>query len=289
MTTFRVAVIGAGNMGRHHANTVAAASGSELTLVVDRHPDRARELAETVGARWSTDVTDALDVDAAIVATSTDSHTGILVTLIEAGIPTLVEKPLSSNFEEVASVISASRGNGTSLACGFVERFSSAVAPTRTFAMNDATSFTSHRLSPPVARASSGVVDDQMIHDLDLLLQWWKGDPIIHVRAVPDQDELIGNADATASCEILFGSGRRAIAVVSRSAPHKRRTITLDSATRRETMDLLVHDGLAMRRQWAHFVSLAGEGTTLEREAERSFIADTHHLVHMVKAAVQQP
>lgn len=92
--TARVLVVGAGVMGHRHAEAVRAA-GDRVTVVVDANLERARALDEN--ARAFETLADALgagaEVDAAIVASPSSQHLAQLTALVEAAIPTLVEKP----------------------------------------------------------------------------------------------------------------------------------------------------------------------------------------------------
>ena len=96
----RVAVIGVGHLGRHHARILAAMPDVQLAGVVDTIPERAAEIAAATGSVAFTDHRDLFDrVDAVVVAVPTELHAGIAVPFLQQGTPVLVEKPMSRTLE----------------------------------------------------------------------------------------------------------------------------------------------------------------------------------------------
>jgi predicted dehydrogenase len=76
----RMAVIGAGHFGRHHARILSASPGVRLEAVVDVDPRAAARVASEAGVRAETDAaTLAGRVDAVTVAVPTDRHHAVAV------------------------------------------------------------------------------------------------------------------------------------------------------------------------------------------------------------------
>ncbi|HTL01067.1 MAG TPA: Gfo/Idh/MocA family oxidoreductase, partial [Vicinamibacterales bacterium] len=74
----RIAVIGVGALGKHHARILAALPGVELVGVVDINEARAREIAATAGVPWATSAAQLpWAVDAVTVAVPTKSHLAV--------------------------------------------------------------------------------------------------------------------------------------------------------------------------------------------------------------------
>src|SRR5262249_57247700 len=97
----RVAVIGAGRMGGHHARIYREMPQVELVAVVDIASQRAEELATTYGARAFTRLDELPDgIEAASVAVTTIHHRAAAEALMQRGIAVLVEKPLAGNVTE---------------------------------------------------------------------------------------------------------------------------------------------------------------------------------------------
>ncbi|MGI9391170.1 MAG: Gfo/Idh/MocA family protein [Boseongicola sp.] len=91
----RVAVVGAGLIGQKHIEIVRA--NALLDAIVDP-TDAARTLASELGSKWFETVEDYLKVgqpDGVIIATPNQLHLEHGAAFIDAGIPTLIEKPLA--------------------------------------------------------------------------------------------------------------------------------------------------------------------------------------------------
>jgi predicted dehydrogenase len=167
----RLAVIGVGHLGRHHARLLAATPGVELVAVVDVAPGRAAEIAGQHGG-------DALNdwravrgrVDAVTIAVPTESHAEIALGCIEAGLAVLVEKPLASSVEDATRIVETAARRGVVCAVGHSERFNPAVAAALPH-IAEPRFIEVHRLGAfPDRSLDVDVIFDLMIHDLDLLL-----------------------------------------------------------------------------------------------------------------------
>ncbi len=165
-----MALVGAGQMGSNHARTVARSEQFHLSFVVDADLERAKTLAGQYGAKAVTSIEDIRDVQAAIVATSTNSHFGIVENLLELTIPVLCEKPLTPSLEMTRTLIDTSIKKATPIQCGFVERFNPAFVTAKKMINQPVIHAQSVRHSPPAVRIASGVAEDLLIHDLDLAL-----------------------------------------------------------------------------------------------------------------------
>lgn len=154
----RVAVYGAGSMGRHHVRHLGE-MGHEV-VVVD--PPRGLD-PSTAG------------VEAVVVATPTPAHVAVARPWLERGLPVLVEKPLAEN-EAAAHELAAF----PTLAVGHVERFNPTLA---LLDGADLRFWQAERLAPWMDRGTDvDVVFDLMIHDLDLFLARVGGE-VVDVRA----------------------------------------------------------------------------------------------------------
>jgi predicted dehydrogenase len=179
----RVAVIGVGHLGRHHARILSALPGVTLAGVVDRDTARAGEIAAAVGTQPFGDAAALPEVDAVVVATPTAAHAETAAPLLARGIAVLVEKPLTRTLEEADELIALSERHGATLAVGHSERFNPAVIAALPHIV--APGFVEvHRLSGfPERSLDIDVVFDLMIHDLDVLLAA-VGSDVTHIHAV---------------------------------------------------------------------------------------------------------
>jgi predicted dehydrogenase len=180
----RVAVIGAGHLGKQHARLYHELEGVELVAIADVLPDRAGEVAQSYGAQALVDYRELFGkVDAVSLAVPTTSHAAIGRDLLEHGIDVLVEKPMASTVAEALELNEAARKHGRVLQVGHVERFNPVVILAREAATRPQF-FEIHRLAAFSPRSLDiDVVLDLMIHDLDIVLSL-VASPVMEVRAV---------------------------------------------------------------------------------------------------------
>jgi predicted dehydrogenase len=167
----RLAVIGVGHLGRHHARILSAMPDARLTAVVDTNEERAAEIASASGTTALTDYRDlAGQVDGVVVAVPTELHAEIAVPFLERGTPVLVEKPMSRTLADADRMIAAAAAGSAVLAVGHTERHNPAVGIA--LRLVKAPRFIEvHRLSAfPDRSLDIDVVFDLMIHDLDVIL-----------------------------------------------------------------------------------------------------------------------
>lgn len=201
----RVAVIGAGYMGRSHARKLAALEEAELVAVADVDRARAESLAGAVGCRAVTDYRQLFDlVDAVVVAVPTDRHREVAGACLEAGLHVLVEKPIARSLAEASELNALARDRHLVLQVGHVERYNPAFralcARTRCPRYMEA-----ERLSAFNGRVFDvDVVLDLMIHDLDLVLLL-AGDEVSGVAACGFR--VLTDAVDIANARIEFAHG----------------------------------------------------------------------------------
>jgi predicted dehydrogenase len=219
----RVAVIGVGHLGRHHARILGAMSDVTLVAVVDTNQPRAQEIAAGVGARALHDARDLIgQVDAATIAVPTDRHLEVALPLLAAGIPLLVEKPMARSLEEADQMLAAARAAGVVLAVGHTERFNPAVETARPL-LTDPRFIEVHRLGTfPERSLDIDVVFDLMIHDLDVVLSLVKSEvESIEAVGVPVLTSRVDIANA----RIRFANGCIANLTASRISRDRVRKI----------------------------------------------------------------
>lgn len=220
---YRLAVIGVGHLGRHHARILSALDGVSLTAVVDILPERAAEVAAATGAAAFTESRQVLDrVDAVTVAVPTDLHRDIALPFLERGISVMVEKPLARSLAEADELIAAARASGATLAVGHTERYNPAVAAILPL-VTTPRFIEVHRLGVfPERSLDIDVVFDLMIHDLDIILAM--------VRSEVASIEAVGVPVLTprydiANARLRFASGCIANVTASRISRERVRKI----------------------------------------------------------------
>ena len=180
----RVAVVGVGHLGRHHARVLASLPDVRLAGVVDADAARAAEVARAHGAPVVARVADLIGhVDAVSVAVPTEAHAETAIPLLEAGIHVLVEKPMTRSLDEADALLAAAERSGATLAVGHVEHFNPAVQAALPH-IHDPRFIEVHRLGTfPERSLDIDVVFDLMIHDIGLVLEV-VGSDVVGIEAV---------------------------------------------------------------------------------------------------------
>ena len=174
----KIAVIGAGHMGRYHAEKFAALRGVKLAAVVDADGARATALAGKLGSTPFTDYHKILGkVDAAVIAVPTDRHHAVARECLQQGMHLLIEKPIATTLAEADELIELAERKQLVLQSGHVERYNKSFrALTRR--MERPLFIESERLAAFKQRgAEVDVVLDLMIHDLDLTCALARAEP----------------------------------------------------------------------------------------------------------------
>jgi predicted dehydrogenase len=219
----RIAVVGVGHLGRHHARILAALPGAELAAVVDVNRARAEEIASAIGVRALTDYREIIGkVDAVTIAVPTELHREIALPFLAAGVHVLVEKPMARSIAEADDMIAAAARSGAVLAVGHTERFNPAVAAARPI-LTDPRFIEVHRLGAfPERSLDIDVVFDLMIHDLDVVLSLVQAEvEAVEAVGVP---VLTGRVDI-ANARVRFSNGCIANLTASRISRDRVRKI----------------------------------------------------------------
>ncbi len=220
----RLAAIGVGSLGRHHARNyaeLARAGKIEFVGACDANSETAASVARDNEAASFNDWRELLDkVDAVSIATPTETHCDIACTFLEKGVSVLVEKPIALTLAEADKMIAAAEGSGAKLMVGQLERFNPAMVALRPHVTNPLY-FEIHRVSPfPNRSLDVDVVLDVMIHDLDAV-QWLVGENIkvsaIHAVGIP----VISDKVDAANARIEFENGAVANITASRIGTEK--------------------------------------------------------------------
>ncbi|MCC6452966.1 MAG: Gfo/Idh/MocA family oxidoreductase [Acidobacteria bacterium] len=220
----RVAAIGVGSLGRHHARNYAelAEEGRvEFVGACDKDAETAKRIARENGAAHLTDWRELLDkVDAVSIATPTETHTEIACAFLDVGKHVLVEKPIASTVSDAERMIAASKRSGAKLMVGQLERYNPAMVALRP-RVTTPLYFEIHRVSPfPNRSLDVDVVLDVMIHDLDAV-QWLVGEDVevsaIHAVGIP----VISDKVDAANARIEFANGTVANITASRIGTEK--------------------------------------------------------------------
>jgi predicted dehydrogenase len=209
--TIKVAVIGAGMMGKNHLKTYKNLPGVELVGVYDIFQDSAKAAAEMFGIKAFSSMEEvAKSVDAVSVVTTSITHADVGEFFLNKGIHCLIEKPLATDEEGCLRLINAAKKNNLVLLVGHIERFNPAVEQMAKILSDTSKirSLTAQRMSAASGRITDvDVAMDLMIHDVEVVQSLVKS-PVINVQAcsvkTPDKPE--GKDYITAILEFQNGA-----------------------------------------------------------------------------------
>ena len=242
----RVAVVGAGHLGRIHARILARSPRAELVCVVDTDEGRAGEVAAELGCRALGGIEDLPgSIQAAIVAVPTSAHEAVAAPLLGRGISCLVEKPIAPDLAAADRILAAAEHSGARLAVGHVERFEPGVRKLAELGV-EPRFIECHRLSTFRFRGLDvGVVHDLMIHDLDLVLHF--------VRSEVEELDASGGSILTdsvdlASVHLVFRNGARANVTASRVSLTPMRRFRMFSSSSYVSLDFTKNYALVVKK-----------------------------------------
>ena len=225
----KVGLLGAGRIGNVHAKSIAAHADSRLVAVSDVNQAAAETLAAAYGAqaRTSMDIIGDASIDAVLIATSTDTHAGLIEAAAAAGKAVLCEKPVDLSLERALACQADVAKTGRPVMIGFNRRFDPNFAALKSafdkgeIGKGELLSVTSFDPAPPpvsYVKVSGGLFRDMAIHDFDMACWIFGGVPEA-VTAVGSSivDPAIGAAGDvdTAVITLHYADGR--IAVIKNS------------------------------------------------------------------------
>ncbi|MCD4513415.1 inositol 2-dehydrogenase [Brucella pseudogrignonensis] len=230
----RLALLGAGRIGKVHAGAIASDKRAKLIAVADANQDAARAIADAAGAEVRTidEIENSSDVDAVLICTPTNTHADLIERFSRAGKAVFCEKPIDLNIERVRACLNVIKETGGKVMLGFNRRFDPHFAAVRK-AIDDGrigkvemVTITSRDPGAPPAeyiKVSGGIFRDMTIHDFDMA-RFLLGEEIATVSAsasvlVDPKIGELGDFDS-ASGILTTASGRQCVISNSRRASY---------------------------------------------------------------------
>ncbi len=246
MKTLRVGVIGVGHIGSNHARIYSEIPSAEFSAVYDVDLARANSIAKKFGAKAAGSLDEFSGmIDAASVATPTNTHFDIGKKLSERGIHLLIEKPITDNTAHASELAELAAGKGLILQVGHVERFNPVLSALEQ-RLTHPRFIEAHRLSPYPERSTDiGVVLDLMIHDLEIILHLVRS-PVQSIDAVGVP--VLSKGEDIANARIRFENGCVANVTSSRISPERMRKIRVFQEDAYLSLDYQNQSGEIYRR-----------------------------------------
>lgn len=247
----KVAVIGAGMMGKNHLKTYKSLSNFNLVGVYDIFPEAAQNAAEMFGIKAFSSLEEvAANVDAVSVVTTSVTHAEVGEFFLNKGIHCLIEKPLAATEEECNRLIKAAHDHNVTLLVGHIEQFNPAVEQLHKILADNSQicAITTNRMSAASGRITDvDVAMDLMIHDAEVVLSLIKS-PVVNVSAsaVRNQKSPSGKDYITALVE--FANGATATMTASRITQSRVRTLTVTTNDNYIDMDF-INQSIAVHSQ----------------------------------------
>ena len=210
----KVGVIGVGYLGQIHAKIYSEMDNVELVMLADNNTDKLQSLGEQYGCKVTDNYLQMIDkVDAVSIVVPTSLHFDVAQPFLEAGIATLVEKPIAASVTEASKLVDLAAQNEAPFLIGHLERYNPALRAAAT-QVTEPKYIEVHRLGTFVERATDvDVITDLMIHDLDLVLSLVDQEPS-DVQAIGSQ--VITDHIDMANVRLTFPSGTVANITASR-------------------------------------------------------------------------
>ena len=228
--TIKVAVLGVGALGQHHAriySELQKAGKIQFVGLYDANAERASEIAKEHDVPILSSPEAVLNsAEAVSIVTPTTTHFELASQALENGLHVLVEKPMTEDANQATKLVQLAQDKNCVLQVGHVERFN----PVFDYLQSVATEprfIETHRLSPyPKRSMDIGVVLDLMIHDLDIVLAFVNS-PIKDVDGVGVP--VLSESEDIANARIKFENGCVANLTASRVSPERMRKIRVFS------------------------------------------------------------
>ena len=284
----RVAVVGCGGIARQvYLPLLDASEKARITAIVDASPDVLEAMSDRyprTAVHDSVQELDRHDHDCALVLTpikeGIDAHYEPVLALMEAGLPTLCEKPLSAYLERAEEMVEAAERTGTMLLMSVNRRFTPVYLRAREF-------FEGHQIELCVGQKSGGGATfrepvTNSIHVLDAM-RWLCGE----VTEVVGWSAAEGERGTGAAASMSFESGALGNFVMSRAAGAWIERLELHGASRTAIVD--APDRVALTAGGDETVFAPDAHRWYMDEAERwGFKAQLEHFFACVRGE-QQP
>ncbi len=297
----KVGLLGAGRIAGVHAMAITSHPQSELSAVSDFYPEAAEKLAAQYGAvaRSTDEIIKDPEIEAVLIATSTDTHSDLMEAATRAGKAVLCEKPVDLSLERARACQNVVDATGRPVMIGFNRRFDTNFSALKEalaageIGKAELLSITSFDPAPPPVayiKVSGGIFRDMMIHDFDMA-NFIMGSAPVSITATASSivDPEIGVAGDfdTAIVTLRYAGGELAVIKNSRRAVYgyDQRVELLGSKGLLQAQNMLentvVKSGIhgvtgakptyfflerymqAYKAEWAAFVAAITEGAAL--------------------------
>lgn len=225
----KVGLIGAGRIASVHARAITANPNSELVAVADVFTENAQKLVAIFGGsvRTTEEIINDPEINAVLIASSTDTHSNLIEAATAAGKAVLCEKPVDLSLERALACQASVAKTGKMVMIGFNRRFDPNFSDLKRaveadeIGKTELLTITSFDPAPPpveYVKVSGGLFRDMMIHDFDMS-RFLTGKTPVTISAVGSclVDAEIGKAGDVDTAVVTLTYGDGSIAVINNS------------------------------------------------------------------------
>ncbi|MFN9065817.1 MAG: Gfo/Idh/MocA family protein, partial [Bdellovibrionales bacterium] len=223
MSPLSTAVLGVGYLGFFHAQKHKASTLAHLQGVFDSNPERAKKVAQDLGVKAFTSLSDLKgQVDAVTIAAITQAHFELAEFCLNNGIHVNIEKPITAQLQQAEKLLELSKKNKLKISVGHIERFNPCFDELKKLDLKPR-HIVLKRVGPFKTRAADvSVLHDLMIHDVDLLT-WWTQSKIKKFSV--QKQKVFTNTWDWADVQIELENGMTAQMTASRVTPQADRSL----------------------------------------------------------------
>ncbi len=277
MKKIKVAVVGVGHLGSRHLKTYHNLKDIvELVGVSDLNKDQGQKLAREFHTAFFPDYRELIGkIDAVSICTPTSSHCEVGLVFLNAGIHTLIEKPIAMDINEADQLVAAAHAKNLKLQIGHIERFNNAFQAIKDIA-RDALFIECHRLNHfPNRSLDIGVVMDLMIHDIDIV-QGLINTPVADIQAIGIN--VLTDKDDIANVRLTFENKAVCNLTASRISPEVMRKIRIFIPNAYISLDYVKQEAFIYRKDGTNITRSA-----LPIEKEEPLKRELAHFIECVR------
>jgi len=233
----KIALLGAGHLGKIHLKCILATGCWELAGFYDPDDKNAESAIAQYGAKRYKSLDKLLAAcDAVDIVTPTPTHYKLAAKAIRAGKHVFIEKPVTESVSEGKKLLQLAEKQGVKIQVGHVERFNPAFLALKNLVLNPMF-IEGHRLAAFQPRGTEvSVILDLMIHDLDLVLHLVKS-PVVKVSA--SGVAVLSHTPDIANVRLEFANGCVANLTASRISMKQMRKMRLFQPDHYLSLDFL--------------------------------------------------
>lgn len=242
MRPLRIGVVGTGHMGQNHVRTLATEKKFDLVGIYDINISQAEKVAEKYGTVAFDEIEKLLDsVEAVVIAVPSSLHKDVALMAAAHGVHALVEKPLATNLEDAEVIVKSFSERKLKLSVGHIERFNPVFQELQKLIRGKKIFYIEACRYSPFSGSGritdTSVVEDLMIHDIDLVCSLMDGRPVTSIHG---RGETVASGQTDfATCLLDWDGQAHAIVNASRVSHNRERVIKVHTSDSYFEADLL--------------------------------------------------